>query len=251
MSEAPIRSRVAGFTTTRWSLVLAAGASGTAARRRPARSAEALATLCDLYWYPAYAFIRRQGYRSEECADLTQAFFTSVIEKNFFQGLDPSRGRFRAYLCASLRHFLANERDRAHALKRGGGQRPISLDLEAAEGRYHLEPADRLTPEKLFDRRWALMLLERVLAELRQEHEAAGKLRLFEHLKGYLTFDDHGIPYTEPARALRMSEGAVKVAVHRLRRRFRDLLVAEISETVADAEDVQSEIAHLLRAVST
>jgi RNA polymerase sigma factor (sigma-70 family) len=232
------------FATTRWSLVLAAG------ERTDARSAEALASLCDLYWYPVYAFIRRQGYRAEDGADLTQAFFTRVLEKGYFHDADPARGRFRAFLCVAIRHFLSNERDRERTLKRGGRRPPISLDVETAEGRYQLEPRDNLTPEKLFDRRWALMLLDRVLARVAEEQKAAGKADLFDRLKGCLTADAADAPYAEIGKTLGMSEGAVKVAAHRLRRRFRDALVEEIAHTVLDPADVAAEIKHLLSAVS-
>lgn len=170
------------------------------------------------------------------------------LEKDYFHEADPTRGRFRAFLCASLRHFLSNERDRAQALKRGGPHGPISLDVESAEGRYQIEPRDDLTPERLFDRRWALLLLERVLGRLREEHEGTGKLSQFDALKGYLT-GDSTVPYAEMARAQGSTEGAIKVAVHRLRRQFRDLLVEEIAETVADPADIDGEIAHLLKAV--
>jgi RNA polymerase sigma-70 factor (ECF subfamily) len=236
--------RAGRFATTRWSLVLAAG------QKTDARSAEALGNLCEMYWYPVYAFIRRQGYRPEEVADLTQEFFARVLEKNYFHDADPARGRFRAFLCASIRHFLSNERDRARTLKRGGNQLPISLDVETAEGTYRIEPRDDLTPEKLFDRRWALILLERVLARLRDNHVSAGKGEMFDRLKGFLTGDSTGVPYAEVAKALGMTEGAVKVAVHRLRRQFRDTLMQEIAETVSDPADIDAEIEYLLKAVS-
>ena len=236
--------RAGRFATTRWSLVLAAG------QQTNARSAEALARLCEMYWYPVYAFIRRQGYRADEGADLTQEFFTRVLEKHYFHDADPARGRFRAFLGASIRHFLSNERDRAQALKRGGHQPPISLDVETADGTYRLDPRDDLTPEKLFDRRWALILLERVLARLRDEHLSAEKGELFDHLKGFLTGDSAGIPYGDVAKALGMTDGAVKVAVHRLRRQFRDTLMHEIAETVSDPAEIDAEIEYLLKAVS-
>jgi len=236
--------RAAGFATTRWSLVLAAG------QPTSARSAQALASLCELYWYPVYVFIRRQGYRAEDGADLTQAFFARVLEKNYFHDADPARGRFRAFLCASIRHFLSNERDRARTLKRGGTQPPISLDVATAEGRYQLEPRHDLTPERLFDRRWALMLLERVLARLREEQVSASRVELFDHLKGFLTGDSATVRYADVAKASGMTEGAVKVAVHRLRRHFRDTLVQEIAETVSNPADIDAEIQYLLRAVS-
>jgi RNA polymerase sigma-70 factor (ECF subfamily) len=232
------------FATTRWSLVLAAG------QKTDARSADALTGLCEMYWSPVYAFIRRQGYRPDEGADLTQEFFAKVLEKNYFHDADPSRGRFRAFLCAAIRHFLSNERDRARTLKRGGTSPPISLDVETAEGTYQIEPRDDLTPEKLFDRRWALILLERVLARLRDQQVSAGKGELFDHLKGFLTGDSAGLPYADVARALGMSDGAIRVAVHRLRRNFRDTLVREIAETVSEPADIDAEIAYLMKAVS-
>jgi RNA polymerase sigma factor (sigma-70 family) len=236
--------RAGRFATTRWSLVLAAG------EKSDVGSAAALTGLCEMYWYPVYAFIRRQGSRPEECADLTQEFFTRVLEKNYFHDADPAKGRFRAFLCASIRHFLSNERDRARTLKRGGTSPPISLDVETAEGTYRLEPRDDLTPEKLFDRRWALILLERVLARLRVNQESAGKGELFDHLKGFLTGDSAGLPYADVARALGMTDGAIRVAVHRLRRNFRDTLIQEIAETVSEPADIDAEIEYLMKAVS-
>lgn len=230
--------------TTRWSLVLAA------AEQPNARSADAMGHLCEMYWYPVYAFIRRQGCRPDESADLTQEFFRRVIEKHYFRDADPARGRFRSFLCASIRHFLSNERDRARALKRGGSQPPISLDVQTAEGNYQLESRDDLTPEKLFDYRWALVLLDRVLAHLREDHVRAGKGPLFDGLKGFLTGGNATLRYAEVANALGISEGAVKVAVHRLRRQFRDRLVDEIAETVSAPEEIDDEIAYLLKAVS-
>ena len=236
--------RAGRFATTRWSVVLAAG------QKSNARSAEALASLCEMYWYPVYAFIRRQGYHADEGADLTQEFFTRVIEKNYLHDVDQSRGRFRSFLCASIRHFLSNERDRARTLRRGGNQPVISLDVQTADERYHLEPRDYLTPEKLFDRRWALTLLERVLVRLRDEHSSVGKAELFDQLKGFLTGDAEAVPYRDVAKTLEMTEGAVRVAVHRLRREFRDMLIQEIAETVSDPADINAEIEYLLKAVS-
>lgn len=236
--------RAGRFVTTRWSLVLAAGEQPNPG------SEEALARLCEMYWYPVYAFIRRQGCRPDDSADLTQAFFARVLEKHYFRDADRARGRFRAFLCASIRHFVSNERDRSRTLKRGGAQPPISLDVQTAEGTYQLEPRDDLTPEKLFDRRWALILLERVLARLRDDHVTAGKGVQFDQLKGFLTGDSAGLTYADVANALDTTPGAIKVAVHRLRRQFRDALVDEIAETVSGPEEIDAEIAHLLKAVS-
>ena len=231
------------FATTRWTLVVAAGA------RADRQSADALARLCEIYWHPVYALVRRQGHTPEESADLTQEFFTRVLEKNYFQSADPTRGRFRAFLCTSVRHFLSNERDRARTLKRGGNQPVLSLDVETAEGSYTIEPRDDLTPEKLFDRRWALLMLDRVLGRVRDEYREAGRQALFDQLKGCLT-GDTDTPYQEIGRRLEMSEGAVKVAVHRLRRRFRDTLTDEIADTVSDPAEIHAEIEYLLKAVS-
>ncbi|MGQ0733888.1 MAG: RNA polymerase sigma factor [Acidobacteriota bacterium] len=237
--------RVGGrFATTRWSLVMAAG------QPTGIRAAEALASLCETYWHPVYSFIRRQGHPSEESADLTQEFFARVLEKHYFRSADPARGRFRAFLCTAVRHFLSNERDRSRALKRGGVQPPISLELETAEGGYQMEARDDLTPEKLFDRRWALILIERALLQVRDDYAAAGQAAVFDRLQGLLTGDSPALRYADLGQPLGMSEGAVKVAVHRLRRRFRDALVAEIAETVLDPADVDAEIAYLLKAVS-
>jgi RNA polymerase sigma factor (sigma-70 family) len=233
-----------GFATTRWSVVLAAG------QKSGPHSAQALATLCETYWYPVYAFIRRQGHDADRAKDLTQGFFARVLEKHYFGDADPARGRFRAFLLTSIRHFLSNERDRDQALKRGGRTPTLSLDVETAEGVYQLEARDELTPEKLFDARWATVLLDRALSRLQDEYVAAGKNDLFAGLKGLLTGDSEDIPYADIARTLGMSEGAVKVSVHRLRRRFRDALVKEIAETVSDPSDIDAEIRHLLQAVS-
>lgn len=233
----------ARFATTRWSLVLAAGERGRTSR-------QALASLCEIYWPPVYSFIRRQGHGADDARDLTQEFFARVIDKNYFHDADPSRGRFRSFLAASVRHFLLNEIDRARALKRGGPHPHLSLDMESAEGHYQIEPRDELTPERLFDYQWGLVLLQRVLARLRDEFEATGKAALFDGLKGFLTGDSEDVSYKEVAEKLGTTEGAVKVAVHRLKRRYRDLLVEEIAETVASPEEIESEIQHLLKAMS-
>jgi RNA polymerase sigma factor (sigma-70 family) len=232
------------FATTRWSLVLAAG------QRSSDRSTEALNSLCETYWYPVYAFIRRQGHDTDAALDLTQAFFARVLEKNYFGHADPARGRFRAFLLTSARHFLSNERDRARTLKRGGATPILSLDAETAEGAYQLEGKDDLTPEKLFDAQWATLTLDRALARLQRAYAAAGNPETFEGLKGFLTGDSADVPYAEAARQLKSTEAAVKVAVHRLRRRFREALVEEIAETVSSPADIDAEIQHLRNAVS-
>lgn len=230
------------FATTRWSIVLAA--------RAPAEDAggAALATLCRSYWYPLYAFVRRQGLGEHDAQDLTQEFFARLLEKGWLGGVERERGRFRSWLLASMKHFLANEWDKSRAKKRGGGVATISFDAMSAETRFRHEPADTETAEKLYDRRWALTLLDQVLARLREEMSAAGKLDLFEALKFSLT--GGRTAYAEVAAALGMSEGAVKVAVHRLRERYRELIRAEIAETVATPAEVEDELRHLLAALS-
>jgi RNA polymerase sigma factor (sigma-70 family) len=234
------------FLTTQWSVVLAAG------RQSSQESAEALATLCELYWYPLYAFVRRRGYDADAAQDLTQAFFARVIEKAYLRDATPARGRFRSFLLASLKHFLANEWDHARALKRGGGARMVPLEVEfgAGETRYRLEPANDETPELLFERRWALALLERVVARLREEYDGAGKVAQFDALKFVLTGDPSDETYAQLGERLNMSEGAVKVSVHRLRKRVRALLQEEIARTVADSREVDDEIQHLFEVLS-
>jgi RNA polymerase sigma-70 factor (ECF subfamily) len=238
-------SRYAGgksFATTHWSLVLAAGRGS-----RP-EAAASLATLCETYWYPLYYYVRRCGYRAEEAQDLTQEFFATLLEKGSLKVADPERGRFRSFLLASLNHFLANEWDRACARKRGGG-RVLSLDIAGAESRYALEPADDLTAERLFERRWATTLLDLVLARLREEFVREGQDRVFERLKGFLGGAVADASYGEVAADLGMTEAAVKMAVHRLRRRYRRLLRAEIAQTVALPEQVDDEIRRLFAAL--
>ncbi|WP_257459128.1 RNA polymerase sigma factor [Archangium lipolyticum] len=232
------------FATTRWSLILAARLGGTPEAR------EALTALCELYWYPLYAFVRRRGHAADEAFDLTQGFFARLLEKNDLAVVDRQRGRFRSWLRTALEHYLANEWDRARAGKRGGGQSPVSIDSEEAEGLYGRELSHGLTPEKLFERRWALALLERVVVLLRAEWEQGGKGKLFEKLKGCLTGDKGDTSYQHIASEVGMSEGAVKVAVHRLRRRFRELLESEIAQTVERHQDIEEELRHLFAALS-
>jgi RNA polymerase sigma-70 factor (ECF subfamily) len=230
------------FATTHWSLVLAA-------RDRAEPGADdALASLCGLYWYPLYAYVRRRGHGADEAHDLTQGFFARLLEKDFLAGVDRGKGKFRAFLLAACNHFLANERDRARAKKRGGGRAVLSLSAADAEGRYLAEPADVLTPEKLFERRWALALLQQVMTRLRDEFEAKGKGRLFDRLRGFLV-GEKGAGYRRVAAELGLSEGAVKVAVHRLRQRYRELLHEEIGRTVGTAEETEEEIRTLFAAL--
>jgi RNA polymerase sigma-70 factor (ECF subfamily) len=233
------------FATTRWSLVLLAG------DRERAGSADALSSLCQLYWYPLYAFVRRQGHKPEDAADLTQGFFTRFLERNDVAAARQERGRFRSYLLACMKHYLANEWDRARAQKRGGGKSPVSIDAMVAEERYGLEPGHDLTAEKLFDRRWALTLLDRVLADLRHDLSSKGKRHVFEKLKPFITNDGDADERRAAADSLKMSEGAFNVALHRLRKRYRELLRKHIADTVGDEKDVDEEIRDLFAALGT
>jgi RNA polymerase sigma-70 factor (ECF subfamily) len=239
----PLTAGAPRFATTHWSLVVAAGQGDSPDARA------ALATLCQTYWYPLYAYVRRHGRGAEEAQDLTQAFFAELLEKEYLQDADRERGKFRAFLLTAFKHFLSKERDRASALKRGGGRATLSLDLPAGERRYRLEPADQATPETLFERRWALTLLDQVLARLRQEYAGSGKGPLFEQLKGFLAGEKGPEPYAQLAREFGMTEGAFKVAVHRVRRRYRELLRAEIAQTVDSPEEVDDELRHLFEAI--
>jgi RNA polymerase sigma-70 factor (ECF subfamily) len=232
------------FVTTHWSMVSAAGQADSA------RSQAALAGLCQAYWHPLYAYVRRLGYAPADAQDLTQEFFSRLLAKNYLSAADETRGRFRSFLLTSLKHFLANEWDRARAQKRGGGQLPISIDLDSAETHCRFEPADPATAEKIFERRWALTLLDQVLGRLRSEYESAGRSQLFEQLKFTLTEESRGLRYAEIAIRLGSSEGAVKVAVHRLRQRYRSLLRAEIAATVASPNEVEAELRNLFAALA-
>jgi DNA-directed RNA polymerase specialized sigma24 family protein len=233
----------AHFATTNWSMVIAAGDLSSP------QSRQALATLCQGYWYPLYAYVRRQGHSGEQALDLTQEFFLRFLEKDFLRSVDRGKGRFRSFLLAACKHFLANERDRALAQKRGGGISVVTIDAGAAEQRYLLEPAHTSTTEKLFERRWAMTLLEQVLARLRDEFAADGKSRSFDTLKAFLTGERTVIRYAQAAEELGMTEGAVKVAVHRLRHRYRELLREEISRTLQDPSQVEDEIRDLFAAL--
>jgi RNA polymerase sigma factor (sigma-70 family) len=231
------------FATTHWSVVLAAGQGASPDAR------QALATLCQTYWYPLYAFVRRLGHAPADAQDLTQEFFARLLEKHYLRDADRRRGKFRSFLLASFKHFLANERDRARARKRGGGRKQVSLDFAVGESRYSLEPSHELTAETMYERRWALTLLDRVVARLREEYVNAEKAKEFEQLKVFLTGETPTIFYRQVAVELASTEGAIKVAVHRLRRRFRDLMLEEIEQTVAEPEDVQDELRHLFAAI--
>ncbi len=231
------------FQTTHWSLVLAAGHDSTR------DSQDALARLCQVYWYPLYTYVRRRVGNVHDAQDLTQAFFARFLEKEYLGDVDPKRGKFRSLLLASMKHFLSNERVRSRAQKRGGGRPVLSLNFEDAESRYRLEPADTMTPERLFERRWALTLLGQVVKRLEREFTDAGKRDLFAGLKPFLTFAPDGPSQREVAAELGMSEGAVKAAAHRLRQRYRNVLREEISQTVDSPDDVAEELNELFDAV--
>jgi DNA-directed RNA polymerase specialized sigma24 family protein len=231
------------FATTHWSVVQAACDRGEPGSR------EAMARICADYWYPLYAFVRRKGHDAESAADLTQEFFARLLEKDFLAAVDRGRGRFRSFLLAACTHFLANERDRDRARKRGGGRPMVSIDAPAAEGRYRREPAHGITPERLFERRWALTLLDGVLEGLGREYREAGKGDLYDRLRFVLLGDRGAVPYVEVADALGMTEVAVKKAAERLRLRYRAALRERIAETVEDAGQVEDEIRALFAAL--
>jgi RNA polymerase sigma-70 factor (ECF subfamily) len=233
----------ARFATTHWSLVAAAGHQALPQAR------DALAALCTAYWYPLYCFVLRQGHDAPAAQDLTQEFFARLLEKDYLQAAERGRGKFRTFLLTCLRHFLANEHDRARAQKRGGGHSLLTLDFAAAEARVTGELCHDLTPERLFERRWALTLLEQVLGRLREEFTSAGNAVQFDALKSYLTADSPAASYAAVAERLGMSEGAVKVSVHRLRKRYRELLREEIGRTVDDPVQIDAEIRDLFAAL--
>jgi RNA polymerase sigma-70 factor (ECF subfamily) len=230
------------FATTHWTAVLAAG------RGSSPQADVALEELCRTYWYPLYAYVRRQGHSREDAEDFTQGFFARLLEKNYLEGISSDKGKFRSFLLVAVKRFLANEWDRANRQKRGGGVRPLSLDLQDAETRYQITPADHLSPDKLFDRAWAIVLLERVITRLRDEHGAEGKAGQYETLKPFLMAGKSELPYAQAADALKMTEGAVRVAVHRLRRRYRELLREEIAQTLANPAQADEEMQALFSA---
>jgi RNA polymerase sigma-70 factor (ECF subfamily) len=231
------------FMTTPWSLVL------KAADRSLPECDRALATLCEVYWYPIYAFVRRQGRSPHEAEDCTQEFFARMLEKDYLEGVGKEKGKFRSFLLVCVKRFLANEHDRASAKKRGGGKTILSIDFRGAEDRYRLEPAHELTAERIFERRWALTLLETALAELERDLARSGRQHIFDGLKVYLVATHHAPPYAETAAAMGMTEGAVKVAVFRLRQRYQQLLRAEVARTLDDPADVDHEIRQLFEAL--
>ncbi len=236
-------SRNAAFVTTHWSVVLTAGRSDTT------RARDALARLCQTYWYPLYAYVRRRGYSAPDAEDLTQGFFARLLERESLASADPGQGQFRSFLLTAMNHFLIGEWEKARAQKRGGGRELLSLELAAAEKRYDLDQADDSTPDKLFDKQWALTLLEKVVGRLEDEYRHEDKAELFVALKETLAGSRESQPYAVLAARLGMTEGAIKVAVHRLRKRYRELLQAEIADTVTSPEEAEEEMRHLFQAL--
>ena len=232
------------FATTHWTVVLTAG------NRSTPQSDGALEQLCRTYWFPLYAYVRRRGHTKEDAEDSVQAFFARFLAKNYLEGLSAERGRFRAFLLASLKHFLINEWKKSQRLKRGGGDAVLSLDWETADTKFQVAATNEPSPDKVFDREWALALLAKVIERLQKECEADGKAKLFEQLKIFLTAGKDGTAQAEVAKALGMEEGAVRVAIHRLRKRYRELLRAEIAQTLADDADVDEEMRALFGAFS-
>jgi len=244
LSDQFVSVRGAGrdFASTHWSVVLLAG------QERSPQSAVALEKLCQAYWYPLYSFTRRQGHGPHEAADLTQDFFSHLLATNALASVKREKGKFRSFLLASLKNLLANEWNRGRRQKRGGGVPLFSLDEEAAEGRYKLDPHDDLTPDKIFERRWAETLLSRALDRLRQECDGVEKTRRFDQVKVFLLGEQGTDSFAGAAARLNLSLSAVKGLVHRLRRRFRELIRNEIAQTVARPEEIDQEIRDLFAA---
>ncbi|HJN09357.1 MAG TPA: sigma-70 family RNA polymerase sigma factor [Pirellulaceae bacterium] len=239
--ESSTPSKRANFATTHWSMVLEAG------HRSSPDSDDALESLCTAYWYPLYAFVRRRGASSTDAKDLTQEFFAHLLEKQSLQAADPNRGRFRSFLLTAFKNFLSKQHHRHQAQKRGGDIKHLSIDFDSGEQRYQFEPADDWTPEKIYERRWALTLLDQVMVQLQQEYDGNEKADLFEQCKGHLT--GAGSSYEEAANSLGVTEGALRVAVHRMRSRYRELLKAEVASTLEDPEIVDDELETLRRAI--
>jgi RNA polymerase sigma-70 factor (ECF subfamily) len=229
------------FATTHWSVVLASR------DRDPERALAALERLCRTYWYPLYAYVRRHGHAPADAEDLVQGFFAQLLRRQSFQLADPHRGRFRSFLLASLNHFLADAANRASTLKRGGGQPVLSLDTEAAERHYQREASADADPERLYERRWALALLEVVLQRLEAEVAGIGQADRFAALKGALVGERSPLPYAEVGKRLGLTEAAVKMTVQRLRRRYRELVREEIAHTVSSEDEIDEEMRHLFR----
>ena len=232
------------FATTHWTVVLAAG------RRSTPQADQALEELCRTYWFPLYAYVRRRGHTKEDAEDLTQTFFARFLARNYLEGLSAERGRFRAFLLASLKHFLANEWDKSQRQRRGGGAAHLSLDWQTADTQFQLAATAEPSPDKAFDREWAVALLAKVIERLRAECETHGRGKQFDELKTFLSAGQRALSHAEAARKLGMEETAVRVAVHRLRKRYRQLLRDEILQTLADPAQVDEKMRSLFGAFS-
>ena len=245
-AEPPISTTVPGdvFATTHWTVVLAAG------RRHTSQSDLALEELCRTYWFPLYGYVRRQGHTKEDAEDLVQGFFARFLARNYLDGLSAEHGRFRAFLLASLKHFMINEWKKSQRLKRGGGEPSLSLDWKTADTQFQIAATTELSPDKAFDREWALALLERVIVRLREECVAAGKGEQFDQLKLFLTAGKGALSHADAARSLGLDGGAVRSAVHRLRKRYRQILRNEIAQTLSDPAQVDEEMRVLFGAFS-
>ncbi len=244
-ADAPGAMAQPQFATTHWSVVLAA-----ADQEKP-EAAAALEKLCCTYWYPLYAYIRRHGHSPEDSRDLTQEFFFRLLQRNSFAEADRAKGRFRSFLLGALKHFLADEKDKVAAKKRGGGRSMVSWEEVGAEERFAAEPADELSPDKLFDRRWALTVLDQATVRLRARYKAEGSLELFDVLSCYLTQEMAAPSYAETAARLGLSEAAVASAIFRLRKCYHALVREEVAQTVSDPQDLEDEICHLMNVFST
>lgn len=241
INSGPASGAVESFATTHWSVVLLAG------KHNSAQAAEALEKLCRAYWYPLYAFVRRQGYDPHAAQDLTQEFFSRLLATNALESVDRSKGKFRSFLLAAMKHLLANEWHRSQRQKRGGGCVHFSLDAAAAEDRYQLDPADALTPEDIYERRWAETVVDSVTLRLAKEFAEAGLAGRFEELKVFLLANEEPASYAEIARRLNISEGAVRTAIYRMRQRYGELFRTEIAQTVSSLPEMEEEIRHFLK----
>lgn len=232
------------FLTTRWTIVLGARNSSSTASMR------ALESLCQSYWYPLYVFVRRQGYSAHDAQDLTQDFFAKLLEKDYLRTVEREKGRFRTFLIVALKRFLLNEWDKRQAVKRGGRLTHLSLDTDLAESRYLMESSESIPADHLYEKRWALTLLDQAMGRLRADYETTGRGAEFSHLKVYLTVDRSEVSYPLIASALGMTEGAARVALHRLRKRFREMFREEIAGTVSAPDEVDDEVRHVVAVLS-
>ena len=236
----PSKHAQMSFQGTRWSVVIAAKGKDSPDAER------ALSALCAIYWYPLYAFVRRSGCSHHKAEDMTQGFFCKLLSKDGLVNVDPEKGKFRTFLLVSMKHFLANERERAQAIKRGGDVTFLSIDMTDGEGRYEWEPVDSVTPDVLYERSWAMTLLNSVLMNLKTEYEAKGKTETFEALEHFVSGSSSVSSYAEVANLLKTSEGNIKVLVHRIRRRFGDILRERVANTVESESEIDGEITHLM-----